>query len=73
MFTPWMRSSSFSPLGTNLSDTPGSTPPMTPARSMRQCALVTAGAVSVDPQEVVSQISRPSTRLASACSRSQLA
>ena len=33
----------------------------------------TGGAVSVEPQEVVSQISRPSTRFARACSRSQLA
>jgi hypothetical protein len=59
-------------LGTNFISSPGSTPPMTPARSSPQCALVMAGEVSVEPHEVVIQTSSPRALRATACSRSQV-
>jgi hypothetical protein len=61
------------PLGRNFSSMPGSGRPMTPARSSFQWALVMAGEVSVEPQEVVNHTGSSRTSRATASSRSQVA
>ena len=56
----------------NFSSMPGSGKPMQPARASLKCALVMAGEVSVEPQEVVNHTGSSRTRRATASSRSQL-
>ena len=73
MWSPLMRISSLSPLGTNFTDAPGSGRPMTPGRSSRQLADVMAGAVSVEPQDVVNHTGSARTRRATASRRRQVA
>ena len=69
MFGPRTRISSLPPLGSSFSSIPGKGRPMQPARSMRQCTLVTAGAVSVAPQDEVNHSGRLRTLATTASSR----
>ena len=49
---------------------PGPGTPMLPGRSMGKCTMVTAGAVSVSPQEEMNGTLLPRTFMPSASSRS---